>query len=312
MSNPTLDHSSQARKCILALILGIRSPFYRTIQRGAQEEAEAQGIELLVDAPSDFSATLQAPLVDAALARKVDAILICPCDNQALIAPLLRAHDAGIPVITIDSFIGDGDYGHGPATFPLAYIGSDNIQGGKLAALSLIKAIGGSGKVYIQSTQPGLSATDEREEGFKEVVEATHGDVTLVGTGYDEGSISTAARQTAALLEQTPDLAGIFGTGDYSTKGVMQAVQKAGKSGIIKIARFDSSEEAIADLHAGSIDLVIGQLPREMGRVAVDYAIKALSSGTHNLPKQVATELIVIDRNNVDTPQAQAAIYRFE
>ncbi|TMF05592.1 MAG: substrate-binding domain-containing protein [Chloroflexi bacterium] len=68
--------------------------------------------------------------MDALIARKIDALLIAATDKQAMIEPLQRANDAGIPVISVDTFIGDGDYANGPVTFPLSYIRSDNVQGG--------------------------------------------------------------------------------------------------------------------------------------------------------------------------------------
>ena len=105
--------------------------------------------------------------MDAMIAKKVDALLIAATDKQALIEPMKRANDAGIKVISVDTFIGDGDYAKGPVTFPLSYVGSDNVLGGQIACDALIKAIGGKGKIYIQNVNPGISTTDQREEGCK-------------------------------------------------------------------------------------------------------------------------------------------------
>lgn len=292
-----------------ALILGIGSPFYRTIQKGAQEEAKALSVSLHVDVPEDFSAALQIPLIEACVAEKVDAILITPCDGTALIEPLRRAHEAGIPVITVDASLADGDYQNGAVTFPKAFVGSDNIQGGKLAAEALLKLIGYKGKIYIQSTAQGVSATDLREEGFLEVLSAHRGTVELVGTGYDGGSIDLAAKQTAEVLERVPDLAAIFGTGDYSTKGVVRALKQARKDGSIRVVRFDASEQAAADLQEGVIDLIIAQLPVEMGHQALKLALQA-AEGRPDIPKYVRTDLVLIDHTNVQTPEVQAIICR--
>ena len=58
--------------------------------------------------------------------------------------PGRRAHDAGIPIITVDTFIDDGNYqdGAGDGDFPLSYIASDNVLGGQIAARALAEAIG--------------------------------------------------------------------------------------------------------------------------------------------------------------------------
>src|SRR6266699_3165795 len=67
------------------LIQGVKGdPFYVTMQKGAQEMADKLGVKLLVDGPAQFSATLQAPIVDAYIAKKVDVIIIAACDKQAM------------------------------------------------------------------------------------------------------------------------------------------------------------------------------------------------------------------------------------
>jgi ribose transport system substrate-binding protein len=90
----------------------------------------------------------------------LDAIFLAPVDKEGMIAPLQKAADAGLPIITVDTFVGDGDYVNGPVTFPLSFIASDNEEGGRIACRALIEAIGGKGKIYIQNVKPGISSTD--------------------------------------------------------------------------------------------------------------------------------------------------------
>jgi ribose transport system substrate-binding protein len=303
--------STTTKKYTIALVQGVKGdPFYVTMQKGAQAEADKLGATLIVDGPAQFDATLQTPIVDALIARKVDAMIIAACDKQAMIAPLQRANDAGIKVISVDTFIGNGDYTSGPVTFPLSYIGSDNVQGGMIAGQSIIKAIGGKGKIYIQNVKPGISTTDQREQGCKAAIQATNGAVTLVGVDYNNDSAATAAEQTSALLRRVPDLSGIFGTNLFSAEGAAQAVKNANKQGTIKIANFDAPVQSITDLRNKVVDIVIAQLPGEMGKTAVDYAVQALNGNTSGLKKRVPTGYVVIDRTNVDTPEAQNAIYK--
>src|SRR5438105_14327011 len=78
------------------LIQGVKGdPFYVTMQRGAQTMADKLGVKLLVDGPAQFSATLQAPIVDAYIAKKADVLIIAACDKQAMVAPRQGANDAG-------------------------------------------------------------------------------------------------------------------------------------------------------------------------------------------------------------------------
>lgn len=296
---------------MLALVQGVKGDaFYVTMEKGARAKADELGADLIIDGPADFNPTLQTPIVDALIARRIDALLIAATDKQAMVEPLKRANDAGIKVISVDTFIGDGDYEKGPVTFPLSYIGSDNRQGGKIACDALIKAIGGKGKLYIQNVKPGISTTDQREQGCKDAINVTNGAVTLVGTDYNDDSSAKAAEQTAAVLQRAPDLGGIFGTNLFSARGASQAVKNANLQGTVKIANFDAPQDAVTDLRAGANDLVIAQKPAEMGSTAVEYAIKALQGDTSAIKKRVPTAYVVITRDNIDTPDAQAAIYK--
>ena len=101
-------------KCTIALIPGLTTDaFYITMRKGAEMAAKAVGCELLFQGAPEFNPTLQVPVLQAVIARQPDAILIAPTDKQQLIAPLQQAVDAGIPVITVDTFIDDGKYQNG-------------------------------------------------------------------------------------------------------------------------------------------------------------------------------------------------------
>jgi ribose transport system substrate-binding protein len=296
----------------VALVYGVKNDgFYITMENGAQAMADKLGVEFLADGPEQFDATLQTPIVDAMIARGIDALLIAATDKQAMVEPMRRAHEAGIEVISVDTFVGDGDYVDGPVTFPLSYIGSDNVLGGKIACEALIEDMGGEGKIYIQNVKPGISTTDQREQGCREAIEAVEG-VELVGVDYNDDSSAIAAEQTAATLQRESDLSAIFGTNLFSARGAAQAVANAGLAGVVKVAAFDAPEAAIEDLRNEVVDMVIAQKPGDIGTIAVDYAYLALTGRESALAPRVPTGYVVITRDNVDTPEAQAAIYKSE
>ncbi len=91
--------------------------------------------------------------------KKPDAILIAPTDKDQLIQPLKKAADAGIPVITVDTFIGSGVYqtGSGDADFRFPYIASGRpaLEAQSLHA-HLQKAVGEKGKSTFQTSSQHL------------------------------------------------------------------------------------------------------------------------------------------------------------
>jgi ribose transport system substrate-binding protein len=311
-TTPTIavSTSKSNKKPLIGFVMGVKTdPFYITMERGLRAKAVELGADVLVDGPSKFDATLQTPIVDSMIANHVDVLVIAATDSQTMIAPLQRANAAGIKVISVDTYIGDGNYTNGSVTFPLTYIGSDNVQGGNIAGVALIKSMGGKGKIYIQNTTPGTSTTDQREQGCKQAIEATNGSVTLIGIDYNNNNTDKATQQTLTLLQRSPDVSGIFGANLFSAVGAGQAVRSSGRKDI-KIAGFDAAENSIKDLRDGIVDLLVAQKPADMGSVAVDYAMQAMQGNLASLKKRVVTDFFVIDRTNVDTPEAQAVIYK--
>jgi ribose transport system substrate-binding protein len=307
VSQPTAAPTGQGIK--IGFLAGTNDPFYLTMQRGAQQAAADLGVDLIVQIPKAWNVTEQTPMLDAMVARgDLKVLFLAPVDKEAMIAPLQKANDAGLPIITVDTFIGDGDYVNGPVKFPLSFIASDNKQGGVIACNALAEAIGKKGKIYIQNVKRGISSTDAREDGCKEALLA-YPDVQLVGVDYNDDDASKAQAQVEAMLQKTPDLAGIFGTNVFSAQGAGTVVKNKGLSGKVKVVAFDATADAISMLKGGTVDLVIAQKPGDMGFMAVEMAM-AYFNGVTSYPRHIPTGYAVITRDNMDDPNISKFFYK--
>jgi ribose transport system substrate-binding protein len=294
----------------IVLVPGLTTDaFYITMDDGAQAAAEALGVDYAFQGAEEFNPTLQIPVLEAVIARQPDAILIAPTDTTQLIEPLRRAVENGITVITVDTFIGDGQYqdGAGEADFPISYIASDNVMGGRMAARAMADAIGGEGSVYVSNVRPGISTTDQREEGFKLEMEENYPDITVLDTQYNENDASTAASQFQAVLARTPDLAGVFGANLFSALGAANGVDGADMSDEVTVVAFDAPESIVGNLESGLVDLVIAQHPAEIGYYGVVTAYATLTG--QSVPPIIGTGFTVITAENVDDPEIAKFIY---
>lgn len=294
----------------VALIYGIKGdPFYVTMEKGARAKAEELGIKLVADGPSQWNPQLQTPLIDAMIAKKVNGMVAVPNDPTAMVAVLERAYQSGIAIATADTFVGDGDYKNGSVNFPVASVSSDNYAGGEVACKALIDAMGGKGSLYILVSTPNVPSDTLRRDGCKAAVDATGGAVKLAGVDYTQSNATNATNLTQAALQRDKDIGAIFGGNLFSAQGAAAATRTANLQGTVKIASFDAPEEAIASLKDGTIDIVIAQQPAQIGAVAVQSVFDALTGKTDIAPK-VAVPFVTITRDNVDTPEAQSAIYK--
>ena len=293
----------------IGFLPGVVDPFYQVMELGVNAAVADMGLELVTQIPPNWGVSDQTPLLDAMIARgDIDYLVIAPTDRDQMVGPLEAALDAGIKVITVDTFLGDGDYVNGPVTFPISYIGSDNVEGGRISARGLADAIGGSGKVYINSTNPNVSSVEGRAIGFNEVMDNEYPDIEVVGLDFNLDDANTAATQTSAVLEREPDLAGVFGTNVFSALGAGNAVINAGLGGVVQVVAYDATQEAIENLRNGVVSLVLAQKPFDMGYMAVQFAV-ADAAGVTSLPRRVQTGFAIIDIDNVDDPEIARFIY---
>ena len=297
------------KKYTIALIPGLTTDaFYITMHKGAQAAADALGVDLIFQGAPEFNPVQQVPVLNAIIGRKPDAILIAPTDKTQLIEPLKKAAAAGIAVITVDTFIGDGHYqtGSGEADFPLSYIASDNVLGGQIAARALAKAIGDKGKVYVSNVKPGISTTDQREQGFKDEMKK-HSNITVLDTQFNDDDANKAASQLQSVYARNPDLAGVFGANLFSALGAAAGVKQANATGKIKVAAFDAPKSIVDQIKSGEVEMTIAQHPAEIGYYGVLTAYDHLTE--QSVPPLIGTGFTVIDKSNADNPDTKKFIY---
>ncbi len=244
-------------------------PFYQDLEAGLKEAAAQNGYELLVTA-GEFDVAKQKDQVQDFIVRKVDAIILSPCDSKSIGTSIRAANDAGIPVFTADiACLADG-------VKVISHVASDNIAGGALAAQSVVRAIRGTGEVAIID-HPEVESVIQRVKGFEDEL-AKAPDVTIVAKLSGHGTKDQAFRTAEDILQAHPNLAAIFGINDDSALGALAAVEKAGKVGRVTIIGFDAVPEARAAIQAGKIYADVIQQPQLIGQKTIE-AIKTYFAG---------------------------------
>ncbi len=285
------------------LVAGIASDaFYLTMNKGAQAAAKKLGNVKVVftGSPASFAPNTQIPFLNGAIARHPDAIMIAPTDKTALISPIQRAISAGIPVITVDTFISK----------PIAFsnVSTDNLAGGRAAADALVKAIGGSGEVAAISVNPGISTTDQRRDGFIAELKK-YPNVKYLGIQYCNDDQTKASNQTSALLSAHPNLKGIFAMNVVSGNGVTAAVTSAGKAGVVKLVEFDAGPPQVQALKEGTISALVAQYPYGIGQKAVQLAYQYVTGHKTGILKHYGTGSAVVTKANVGTAKIKKYLY---
>ncbi len=249
-------------------------PFYQDLEDGLKTAAAANGYELLVTA-GEFDVAKQKDQINDFIVRKVDAIVVAPCDSRSIGTAIKAANDAGIPVFTVDiACLAEG-------VQVISHIASDNVAGGALAAQAIADAIGGAGTVAIID-HPEVESVIQRVHGFEQEL-GKHTGIQIVAKLSGHGVKDQAYRTAEDILQAHPDLNAIFGINDDSALGALAAVEKAGKTDRVKIVGFDAVPEARDAIKAGRIYADVIQQPRVIGRKAID-TIRAYFAGSTVAP----------------------------
>jgi ribose transport system substrate-binding protein len=296
-------------KLTFGYVAAVQDPFMVLIQKGAMDKAKELGnIEIISQIPGVWNVEVQSSMWKAMAARKVDLLFGCPVDKEALIPVLRDVYERGVPIITTDTYIGDGDYTSGPDNFPLAAIQTDNIAAGERAGHTLAKLLKGQGKVYLQEFHVGVSTSDERSLGFIKAIEH-YPEIIVVARNSCDDDQDLAQTQTSAVLKAHRDLAGVFGNNLFACVGSATAIQNAGLSGAVKMVGFDAPPEIIEMIRKGWIDAAVAQQPFKIGQTAVEWGMKYLRD---NLipPKSIKIESVLFTTDNINDPEMEKYIYK--
>jgi ribose transport system substrate-binding protein len=288
------------KKYDMTLITGVKGDeFYITMGCGAQAEADKMGVNLNIQGPDKFDASLQTPIVNAVAAKKPDAVLIAPTDSKAMFAPIQQLSSGGAKIVLVDTTLDQAD-------MAVSQIASDNEAGGTQAAKALQELIGsGGGKVAVVNVKPGISTTDQRAKGFEAGVQGSS--LKYVGQQFDDDDPAKAASITKSLLAKNPDLKGIFATNVLTAEGVASGLREAGKKNV-KVVTFDAGPKNVEDLKQGLIQGLIAQKPSDIGKQGIDQAVAALKG--QPTTKQITTGFVTVTKDNIDSPEAQGALYK--
>ncbi|MFO1138108.1 MAG: substrate-binding domain-containing protein [Paracoccus sp. (in: a-proteobacteria)] len=249
-----------------ASLLTQQHPFYIELADAMKAEAQAKGVPLEVSiANQDLNKQLAD--VEDFIVKGVDVIVISPVDSQGVLAAIKKAEDAGIKVVTVDIPAKDAKV--------VSHIGTDNYTGGVKAGELMAKVLNGKGKVAIID-YPTVQSVVARVDGFKKALEAfPEMEVVAQQTGITRAEALAAAQN---MLQANPDITGIFGFGDDAALAAAVAVKAAGLQDQVKVIGFDGMEEARKAVDSDPVMVgVIQQFPAEMGKTAVDTAVKVIA-----------------------------------
>jgi ABC-type sugar transport system substrate-binding protein len=275
-----------------AVIKGLDNPFFQQMEQGIDAQAQESGVDVEVQAAANITDTSgQADRLNAMAQQGYDCYVVNPISGTNLVQGLAQVAAEGAPVVNIDSPI-EADAASKADLEVSTYIGTDNVEAGKMAGQTMSEALGGSGKVALIGGISGDVTSNARLDGFKQGA----GDLDVIQTVAADWDRQIAQTRATDILSANPDLDGFFSANDDMALGIARAVANAGRAGDIAIIGVDGIEDALKAVQRGDMTATVAQYPYAIGEMGVQACEKATAGET--LPKDVTAPVAVVTKEN--------------
>lgn len=289
-----------AQTYIPVISKGFQHQFWQAVKMGAEKAATDLKVKITFEGPENESQVdKQLEMLQAALAKKPQALCFAALDSKAANPLLKKAQAAKIPVVGFDSGV-DSDV-------PVATAATDNIAAAGFAADKMASLIGDEGEVaavvHDQTSRTGI----DRRDGFLKAMKEKHPKIKVVDVQYGGGDQLKSTDLAKAIIQGHPNLKGIFGANEGSAIGVLNAVKELRKQGKIVVIGYDAGKQQKDAVRSGVMAGAISQDPVGIGYKCVETAVKALKG--EKVPKTIDTGYKWYDKTNIDSAEMKPLLY---
>jgi len=285
-------------------------PYWQSAAAGFKQAAAEFKVTANVVGPDGYDPQAELAALQQAVAAKPAGILISVSNISVLQPEINAAVSGGIPVITMDS--------DAPGSRRLYFIGTNNLEAGRLGGGRVIEKLGGRGNVVF-FTLVGQPNTEERLKGFEDAF-SSRPEIKIVEVVDIKSDPNIAFDRTRqlAVLTGAKKIDAFVCLESSSGKVVADALKRAGATDRVLVA-WDVNKDTLDGIKAGTIDSTIVQKPFTMGFVG----LKGVDDVFHDPPPQlnkdygadpfalypafVDTGTSLVDKTNVDAYLASTA-----
>ncbi|MFC2136301.1 sugar ABC transporter substrate-binding protein [Bacteroidota bacterium] len=289
------ENIDQDKPTIALVLKTLNNPFFIDMVKGAEDASEKLDVNLIVQAAErEVDVEKQMQIIENLIERKVDVICVAPSGSKEIVPAIVKANKANIPVIAVDTRVDEKVLNESNGKV-IGFIGSDNVDGGRIAGKFIAEKLNGKGKVAVLEGIPGHETGDARLKGFYESVNQ-YTEIEIVASQTANWERDQGYNVFQNMYQANPDINALFACNDMMALGAVEAISIAGKTGDIIVVGFDAIEDSRIAIKNGTMHGSIAQHPREMGKLAVEYAVKLVNGENIDYEIPVKIELITKEK----------------
>ena len=280
---PSEETEAPAEEAVEEIKIGVllkpeSNEYWSSMKAGILEWAEAQeGVVVdVLCAESEDNITGQLEQMENMISKDYDAICAAPLSASNLVEGVLKACEAGIPVVNIDESIDAKAVQEGGGNM-VGLFTTDNILVGQKGGEFIDSVLGGEGQVAIIEGTAGNVTSNNRSTGAKEYLEANGYEVVASQPGDWDRLV--ALDVATNIMQANPELDAFYCANDTMALGVYEAVVNAGKVDSIIVVGTDAVQGAKESVANGEMAATVGQDNVGIGIACVELAVKAVKEG---------------------------------
>lgn len=250
--------------------------FLTVLRNGMQEHAASlDGVTLQIeDAQNDVGKQLNQ--IQNFVASGVDAIIVNPVDTDATVAMSQAAADAGIPLVYVNREPVNVD----DLPENQAFVASDEKESGTLETQEICRLLKEAGKTEAKAVvlmgELSNQAARMRTQDIKDVIATPDCSfIQIVEEQTANWSRTQAADLMTNWITSGLEFDAVISNNDEMAIGAIQAMKSAGMSmDDVIVGGVDATQDALAAMEAGDLDVTVFQNAAGQGQGAVDAALK--------------------------------------
>ncbi|MCS5734646.1 substrate-binding domain-containing protein [Herbiconiux daphne] len=280
---------------VAAVIKGLDNPFFQAMEDGIQETADADGVDVTIQAAADIGDTTgQADKLTTLAGQDFGCFIVNPISGTNLVQSLSQVSGAGKPIVNIDSPI-DADAAKTANLDIATYIGTDNEAAGGKAGDFVLDQVDPGSEVAIIGGIAGDVTSGARVDGFKAAVGS---DVDIIQESAADWKREVALTTATDIIAANPNVKAFFAANDDMGLGIVKAVENAGLTGTITVVSVDGNQDALESVKAGGLSATVAQYPYAIGSLGLQACEVATSGGT--LPKTIESPTALVTSAEAD------------
>jgi ribose transport system substrate-binding protein len=296
---PALLACKQSKRPLIAVVPQTTAQeLWESEHAGAAHKAHELGWDIYWNGPSrEDDLPKQIQIVNNAIARRVDGLVLAPDHAVALISPVRVAVAHGIPTVIVSSPLGAF------SNQDVMSVINDDEAAGRIAAERAAQYLSNKDAVAVLGVNPNLLGSIQTANVLESSLRQRLPSVGVIERRSTSFSFAEAEETAEETIRSSPALRVIVTLNVTQTRAAYSAMLRTNSFGHIKLIACDQDLDLVFRLRTGEIDAIIAQDTRTMGRYAIEM-IQEYRQGRRDRLR-VIVQPVLITQQNVDSPKVQ-------